>query len=122
MKAAFGSVLLATLIGMNSTALAAEITDKTSCAELVAAFDAKNMPQVRAFSDYILNTMDRLDAQHTQAGEPGIMSQLSDDGRLRMVPLASVSCRDHPKMTVYNSAAFVYAGIRAMELQLGTAK
>lgn len=114
------SASLVLLVG--TTASAAEITDKTQCVEFVAALEARDFPMIRAFATYVLNTMDDLDIKHTQAGEPGIMARLSDDGRKRMVPITSVNCRDHPKMTVYNSAAFVYIGIREMQIQFGNAK
>ena len=71
---------------------------------------------------YIFNTMKYMDNKHRGQGEPGIMAQLSDKGRVNMAAATSVHCRDYPKMTVYNSAAFVYRGIRDMHLELGTAK
>jgi hypothetical protein len=103
-------------------AQATEITDKTRCAEMEAAFQMKNLPRIRDFGTYVLNTMDQTDLRHTRAGEPGIMAQLSDSGRANMAVLTSVNCEQNPKMTVYNSAAFVYGGIRDMQLQLETAK
>jgi NADP-dependent 3-hydroxy acid dehydrogenase YdfG len=112
---------LLTLVNLPS-ARTAEITDRTPCTALIAAMDSENRANIRTFMLYVLNTMDDLDIQHTQAGEPGIMSQLSDEGRLNMSAMTSVNCRNHVKMTVYNSAALVYRGIRDMQLQLGTAK
>jgi hypothetical protein len=88
----------------------------------VAALESRDFPQIRAFAAYVLNSMDNLDMKHTQAGESGIMAQLSDVGRSRMVPITSANCRDHLKMTVYNSAAFVYTGMREMQIQFGAAR
>jgi len=78
--------------------------------------------RIREFVLYVSNIMEKMDIDHVQRGEPGIMGQLSDDGRTNLVAAASVQCRDHPKMTVYNSASLVYRGIRDMEIQLGAAK
>ena len=77
---------------------------------------------IRPFTLYVLNKMDDMDARHTQVGEAGIMAQLSDEGRASMAAMTSINCKDHPKMTVYNSTAFVYRGMREMQLQLGNAK
>ena len=101
---------------------AQEVTDTTSCTVLVAAVDSEARDRVRLFMVYILNTMEKMDSKHTEQGEPGIMAQLSDNGRVNMAAATSVHCRDYPKMTIYNSAAFVYRGIRDMQLEFGTAK
>ena len=84
--------------------------------------ELREADRIRPFTDYILNTMDDMDSKHTEAGEAGIVAQLSDQGLVGMAAATSVHCREYLKMTVYNSAAFVYRGIRDMELQLGTAK
>lgn len=72
--------------------------------------------------NYIENMMYNLDQRHTDNGEPGIMSQLSDKGELDMAILAVEHCRLHPNSTIYNAAAFVYVGMRDLEIQFGTAK
>jgi hypothetical protein len=108
----------AVMIAWANVARAAEIDPKTPCAEFVAALDGRDFPKIRAFSDYVLKTMDELDMKHMRSGQSGIMAQLSDDGRSHMVPITSVHCRDNLKMTVHNSAAFVYTGIREMQMQL----
>lgn len=100
----------------------AEVRDGTTCRAMVEAMDSENLVKIRPFTVYVLNTMDEIDTKHIQAGEPGIMAQLSEDGRYHLAAAALANCRHHPKMTVYNSAAFVYRGIREMELQFGTAK
>ena len=113
------SVVLSLAVGQ---AAATDITDKTTCAAMVTAFDSNDPARVLPFGTYVLNMMDELDSKHTRRGEPGIMAQLSDDGRSSMVAITSVNCRKYPKMTIYNSAAFVYTGMRAIQMQLGTAK
>jgi hypothetical protein len=113
------SVVLSLAVGQ---AAAMDLTDKTPCAAMVKAFDSNDPARVVSFATYALNKMDELDSNHTRRGEPGIMAQLSDDGRSSMVAITSVNCRKYPKMTIYNSAAFVYTGMREMQMQLGTAK
>jgi len=119
-----GAVLVASVLSSNlaSQARAAEITDKAPCSEMVAASDANNPVRFRPFILYIMNSMEVMDSRHTEAGEPGIMAQLSDEGRLNMAAAASVRCRNYPKMTIYNATAAVYRGIRDMQIQFGAAK
>jgi hypothetical protein len=117
-KFAFVVTTLAAVI----PAKAAEITDKTPCSELVSAMDSKNNERIRQFLIYEFNVMDGMDIDHVQRGEPGIMSQLSDDGKINLASATSVQCRSHPNMTVYNSTALVYRGTRELEIQFGTAK
>jgi hypothetical protein len=113
----------------SGVAHAAEITDKTPCSEFVATSNvydrAKNASNFAKLQEYYLfmgNVMDGLDIDHIQAGKPGIMASLSDDGRLNLMAAAAVQCRNHQNMTIWNSAAFVYRAIRDMEMQFGTAK
>jgi hypothetical protein len=94
-KVAFVVTTLAAVI----PAHAAEITDKTPC-----------------------SVMDTMDIDHVQRGEPGIMSQMSESGKTNLFAVTSVQCRNHPSMTVYNSAALIYRGTRDIEIQFGAAK
>jgi hypothetical protein len=116
----------------------AEIDDKTRCSEFVAtsnAFDratsagrskllseTKEGQKLQEYYLFMGNVMDGLDIDHVQAGRPGIMASLSDQGRSNLVAAAAVQCRNHQNMTIWNAAAFVYRGIRDMEMELGTAK
>jgi hypothetical protein len=102
-------------------AMGAELTDQTRCVDAIKRFDP---PQtgLGELADYIKNVMELLDRKHTEDGEPGIIAQLSDDGFWNLVGSTTVWCRDHPRQTVYNAAAFVYTGTRELELELGTAK
>jgi hypothetical protein len=133
-KLSFSLLVVATVA---TNAMAAEITDKTRCSEFVAASNAyekatkagsklfKETEEGQQLQEYYLfmgNTMDGFDIDHVQAGNPGIMASLTDDGRRNLVAAAAVQCRNHPNMTVWNAAAFVYRGIRDMEIELGTAK
>jgi hypothetical protein len=117
------ALLLPLLLATNAHA-AAEFDDHTSCAAVNTVLDVKepDMDQLQNFKLYALNTMDGLDEAHTENGEPGIMSQLSDDGANGMVAAAVMWCRDHPKESAYNAVAFVYNGIRDMEMAVGAAK
>ena len=107
----------------------AEITEKTRCSEFVATSDSferttntVDREKLREFYLYMGNAMDGLDIDHIQAGKPGIMASLSDDGRQNLVAGAAVQCRNHTNMTVWNAAAVVYRGIRDLEMQFGAAK
>jgi hypothetical protein len=121
MKVTVGITLFVLSLAIGQAA-AADITDKTTCAAMVAAFDSKDPARVLPFGEYVLSAMDDVDTKHVRRGEPGIMARLSNNGRNNMVAIASVNCRDHPTTTIYNSAVFVYTSMRAMQLQIGTAK
>jgi hypothetical protein len=101
---------------------AAEITDITPCSALVEVMDSENLERIRQYGYYIFNVMDTMDIDHVQRGEPGIMSQMSDAGKTNLFAATSVQCRNHPNMTVYNSAALVYRGTRDIEIQFGKVK
>jgi hypothetical protein len=136
-------LMLCTLLLTSSAVLfagtaQAEITDKTRCSEFVATSNVydkaistgkaklfNETEEGRKLQEYYLfmgNTMDGLDIDHIQAGKPGIMASLSDDGRQNLVAAAAVQCRNHQNMTIWNAAAYVYRGIRDMEMELGAAK
>ncbi len=97
------------------------ITDRTVCVDAIKRFDP---PQTGLIDlvDYIKNVMETLDLAHTESGEPGIITQLSDHGFMDLVGMTTVWCRDHPRQTVYSAAAFIYTGTRELEIDLGTAK
>jgi len=130
---------LTILCAAPTPSLANEINDKTRCSDFVATSDgyekvisAGNVSKrfhateegqkLQEFYLYMGNVMDGLDVDHIQSGTPGIMASLSDDGRRNLVAAAAVQCRNHPNMTVWNAAAFLYRGTRDLEMQFGTAK
>lgn len=98
------------------------VTNQTRCPVAVAAFDANNREKALEAVTFIKNAMEALDSMHTENGEPGIIAQLSDDGFTKLALLAVERCREYPKSTVYNSAAFVYQGTREAELSTGLAQ
>jgi hypothetical protein len=102
--------------------MAAEVTDRTPCSVAVKAWDSKDMDEVQAVGLFIENTMQDLDFKHTDNGEPGIMSGMTDQGRSNAVGAAVGFCRQHPRATIYNEAASAYQGLREIEMQFGTAK
>jgi hypothetical protein len=51
---------------------------------MMGSFRAGWKRRVRPFMVYIFNTMKYMDNKHRGQGEPGIMAQLSDDGRVDM--------------------------------------
>jgi hypothetical protein len=76
------------LLMTSGAANAAEITDKTRCSEFVAtsnvydrASNASSLAKLQEYYLFMGNVMDGLDIDHIQAGKPGIMASLSDDGR-----------------------------------------
>lgn len=101
--------------------MGAELTGRTRCVDAIKMFDPPSTGLIEVVN-YIKNVMETLDSKHTENGEPGIIAQLSDEGFKTLVATTTVWCRDHPRQTVYNSAAFVYTGAREMELEMGTAK
>jgi hypothetical protein len=119
-------VTAAVAVGLNlarlTPGLAAEFDDKTPCTKLFTALDNRDADKFRAGYHFVADTMDAMDSAHTEKGEPGIMAGFSDEGLLHAVTMVVEHCRSHPRMTVYNSAAFVYRGLRDLETQLGVAK
>lgn len=120
MKTLIAAVLL---LAAPLTARAANLNDHTPCSVMpVAGRDTVTPDRILELKTYILNTMDNLDTRHIEAGEPGVMSNLSDAGEVDMAAATAVHCHLHPKLTIFNSAAFVYRGVRDIEMQFGTAK
>jgi hypothetical protein len=105
-----------------SVAKAAEVTDRTPCSVAVKAFDAKDLSAIHDVGLFIENTMQDLDFNHTDNGEPGIMAGMNDHGRSTAVAAAVGFCRQHPRATIYNEAASAYDGLRDIEMQFGGAK
>ncbi len=102
--------------------MAAEITERTPCSVAIKAWDDRDIDLVRDVGLFIENTMQDLDSNHTDNGEPGIMAGMTDHGLASAVAAAVGFCRQHPKATIYNEAASAYQGLRAIEMQFGTAK
>ena len=116
-------LLAAVLAGFSASPVRAiELTDHSPCTAVATAFDSKNKEMIRQLSAYIQNTMNKMDARHTENGEPGIMAQLSDEGLVGLVAVVAAHCQTHPRETVYNATAFVYRGTRDLEMQFGAAK
>ena len=119
----FLACLMMVAIGTTSTSAgAANLDDRSLCTIVVKAMDTENREMLADIKQYVLNVMEKLDAGHTEAGEPGIMASLTDNGSLNMVALTAVHCQKFPKQTIFNASAFVYRGTRDMQKQLGTAK
>ena len=108
--------------GVGSPAFAQNFNDRTICAAFTAKVYTRQPDLVLQGYLYIVNTMEKMDAGHTEKGEPGIMAALSDQGLKNLAAMATVHCENFPKMTVYNAVSFVYRGVRDMEIQFGVAK
>lgn len=112
----------ALFMAMTLPTLAADIDDHTPCSVAVTAFDGNHPDDVSDVATYIVNTIQKLDEDHVDNGEPGILAQMSDQGEEALDSAAVVYCRQHPKSTIYNQAAEAYRGVRDMEMELGGAK
>jgi hypothetical protein len=116
-------IIAAALVAFaSSAAKVIEVTDRTPCSAAVKAFGAKDLSAIHDVGLFIENTMQDLDFNHTDNGEPGIMAGMNDHGRSTAVAAAVGFCRQHPRATIYNEAASAYDGLRDIELQLGGAK
>lgn len=115
-------VLAALILSAPGIAHAGNIDESTKCSVLNKQFSDDDYDAIRESAIFMMNVMDNLDMNHTENGEPGIMSEMSDKGRLNVAAVASDYCSQHPKSTIYNAAASTYRGIRAMEMSLGVAK
>jgi hypothetical protein len=69
--------------------------------------------------NYILSIMEGLDRQHTDIGEPGVWSNLSDAARHAIAASAVGHCRLHPRLTINRAADAVYNSVRDVQLLLG---
>ena len=122
-----GAVVVAT-----ASCFADPVDSHTSCSVAIRAFDSGKRagqvlagapsPEVLEVGNYILNVMKQLDGGHTDKGEPGIWSNLSDAERHSVVGSAVANCRFHPRRTIYTAAGFVYREVRYIQIQLGVAK
>ena len=114
--------LLAFLMLFALPAQAQTFDNKTPCSVSNALMDRGSREAAHPMFLYVINTMEDMDAAHTNIGEPGIMAKLSDRGRINMAAAVSVHCRNILLSTVYNSISFVYRGIREMQIEMGTAE
>jgi hypothetical protein len=99
-----------------------KIDDHTKCALAAAAVDSGDRDKILEVGNYIRNVMEDLDEQHTNGGEPGIIAGKTDQAMVDMLAMTTVHCRNNPKSTLYNAAAFVYRGTRDLETMFGVAK
>jgi hypothetical protein len=128
------SVLVTAVAVVVATAscFAEPVDSHTSCSVAIRAFDSGKRagqvlagapsPEVLEVGNYIMNVMEQLDRGHTDKGEPGIWSNLSDAERHSVVGSAVANCRFHPRRTIYTAAGFVYREVRYIQIQLGIAK
>ena len=125
--------LLAVIIAATAAPTLAEPIDATTpCSVAIQAFgSAKRAGEVLAgapsqevleVGNYILNVMDQLDRQRTDAGEQGIWSNFSDAGKHAIAGSAVANCRLHPRRTIHEAADAVYRSVRDVHIQLGIVK
>jgi hypothetical protein len=105
------------------------IDSHTSCSVAVQAFNSAKRagqvlagapsPEVLEVGNYILSIMEGLDRQHTDKGEPGVWSNLSDAARHAIAASAVGHCRLHPRLTINRAADAVYNSVRDIQILLG---
>jgi hypothetical protein len=126
-------LIVAAVVLVCGAAKAAEIiTEKSQCSEFAAVSNiyeksrsSAASAQLQEYYLYIGHVMDGLDIDHVRRGDASLIATLSDsrDGlRDDLVAIATVTCRTHTEMTIWNAAASVYREIREMEIQSGAAK
>jgi hypothetical protein len=111
-----------TLLHSGLTQAAERISENTACAAVPAIMDGNDRSRKIEVIVFIQNAFEKFDRTHTEVGEPGIMAALSDNGLSGLVAMASVKCRNMPRLTIYNSASQVYRGIRDLQIEMGTAR
>jgi hypothetical protein len=109
-------VLIAMVIA--GPAEAADITDKTPCSAVVAAYDSENVDRVRPFDQYIHNTLENIDYQH----QPMILNRMSRDGRIDTDVMVVEICRTNQKHSIHQAAILVYDGIIRLGITIGAYK
>src|SRR5215475_7966003 len=113
-----------TLLAAISTAaalapcFAERLDSRTPCSVAVKAFNSAKRPgqvlagapspEVVEVGNYILSIMEGLDRQHTDIGEPGAWSNLSDAARHAIAASAVGHCRLYPRLTINRAADAVY--------------
>jgi hypothetical protein len=79
------------------------------------------LPQALEVGD-IMNVMEQLDHQYTDASKPGIGSNFSYAGKQAGAASAVANCRLHPDRTIYKAADAGYRSVRDIHIQLGMVK
>jgi hypothetical protein len=102
------------------------LDSRTPCSVAVKAFNSAKRPaqvlagapspEVVEVGNYILSIMEGLDRQHTDIGEPGVWSNLSDAARHAIAASAVGHCRLHPRLTINRAADAVYNSVRDVQL------
>lgn len=122
-RPAIMALLIASFVLVAPTlALALDVNQKTPCSVAIKAWDTSDLDAARDIVQFIENTMENIDSNHTDNGELGIMAGMNDQARLSAVAAAIGFCRQYPKATIYNEAASAYQALREIEMQFGTAK
>ena len=126
------AIVLVAVVVATASCFAEPVDSHTSCSVAIRAFDSGKRagqvlagapsPEVLEVGNYIMNVMEQLDRGHTDKGDPGIWSNLSDAERHSVVGSAVANCRFHPRRTIYTAAGFVYREVRYIQIQLGVAK
>jgi hypothetical protein len=116
------ALIFSVLFLLSNRAEALTLTDKTHCNVAVQPFENNDTEGALEVMIFIKNTMEALDSIHTDNGEPGVIANLSDDGFSHIALAAVENCREKPKTTIHDSAAFVYMGLRELEFSVGGAR
>lgn len=97
----------------------ASVTGSMKCSQVAKIFNDKNASGAVAVMKYVNNEWETLDDNHMEAGDPGIMAQMSDKARLSNEIVVPAWCESHSAETLHSAADEIYEGIREMSLQLG---
>jgi len=99
-------------------ALAADVTDKTLCRDVVAAYDSENVARVRPFALYIHNKLENIDYQH----QPMMLTKMSNEGREYTDVAVVEMCRSDQKLSINQAAISVYGALRSLGITIGAYK
>ncbi len=99
-----------------------ELAENMPCSRLITVMNSHTQIRLHQSAAMIMKIMGKLDSAHIEHGETGIMDKLNNQGESAISELTSVHCREHPNMTIFNAAAYVYDGLRGLLIQIGTSK
>jgi hypothetical protein len=104
----------ALLIAASSMSSAAEvqIDEHTLCSVALLAFDEKDLPAIEEFLRFVQGVFDELNAQYTDQEETAPTAKLT--GKSLEVPIILGFCRQRPRSTIYQEAAYAYRAMRSL--------
>lgn len=102
-----GPALLCWMISAPNNAYA-----QTTCADVAAAFNRGDLPQIRAIVDYELKEWRKMDSMAASVGEPTLLGQMSHDALVSNLSMIGGWCRANTDKSLPDAVKDIYAMMR----------